>query len=92
MKPGRLVALGLADEAIGSQELVVVAEALPGADEKAARRAIRLRLESILAVTPRRIVFVGAGWLVKSTSGKIGRAENRRKLLALQEADGRRSA
>ena len=59
VKPGRLVALGLADEAIGSQELVVVAEALPGTDEKAARRAIRLRLESILAVTPRRIVFVG---------------------------------
>ena len=92
LKPGRVLAMGLDDEAIGSQELVILAEPGLGTDEKAARAAIRLRLESILAITPKRIVFVAPGWLVKSTSGKIGRAENRRKFLALQDADVRRSA
>ena len=92
LKAGRVLAMGLDDATVGSQELVVVAEPVAGLDPKATRTAIRLRLESILGITPRRIVFVGAGWLVKSTSGKIGRAENRRKFLALQDADARRSA
>ena len=92
LKPGRVLAMGLDDDSVGSQELVVVAEIVPGSDPKATRAAIRLRLESILGITPKRIVFVAAGWLVKSTSGKIGRAENRRKFLALQGADARRSA
>ena len=92
LKPGRVLAMGLDDESVGSQELVILAEAIVGTDEKLARAAIRLRLESILAITPKRIVFVAPGWLVKSTSGKIGRAENRRKFLALQDADVRRSA
>lgn len=92
LKPGRVLAMGLEDEAIGSQELVILAETVPGFDPKAARTAVRLRLESILAITPRRIVFVGPGWLVKSTSGKVARAENRRKFLAEQDIDARRSA
>ncbi len=92
LKPGRVLAMGLDDEGVGSQELVIVAETVPGTDPKATRAAIRLRLESILGITPKRVVFVAAGWLVKSTSGKIGRAENRRKFLALQDADARRSA
>ncbi len=92
LKPGRVLAMGLDDEIVGSQELVILAEASAGADERALRIAIRLRLESILAITPKRIVIVASGWLVKSTSGKLGRAENRRKFLALQDADVRRSA
>ena len=92
LKPGRVLAMGLDDLTVGSQELVVVAETVPGTDPKALRAAMRLRLESILGVTPRRVVFVASGWLVKSTSGKIGRAENRRKFLALQDADAKRSA
>ena len=92
LKPGRVLAMGLDDAAVGSQDLVIVAETGLGFEPKATRTAIRLRLESILGITPKRIVFVGAGWLVKSTSGKIGRAENRRKLLARQDADARRSA
>ncbi len=92
LKPGRVVAMGLDDASVGSQELVIVAETVPGTEAKATRAAVRLRLESILGIAPKRIVFVAPGWLVKSTSGKIGRAENRRKFLALQDADARRSA
>ncbi len=92
LKPGRVLAMGVDDAAVGSQDLVIIAEPGPGFEPKATRSAIRLRLESILGITPKRIVFVDAGWLVKSTSGKIGREENRRKFLARQDADARRSA
>ena len=94
LKPGRVLAMGFDDEATGSKELVIVAETVPGLDAKLIRTAIRVRLESILGITPKKIVFVAPGWLVKSTSGKIARADNRRKVLAWQdesaEAAGRR--
>ena len=83
VKPGRVLAIGLYDEDIGSQQLTVLAETSDDeVDKTVVRTAIRSRLESILGVTPRRIIFIEAGWLVKSTSGKISRGENRRKFLA----------
>ena len=83
LKPGRVLALGLHDEAVGSQQLIILAERSDDrVDPHDVRVGIRNRLEGTLGITPRRIVFVEAGWLVKSTSGKINRGENRRKFLA----------
>ncbi len=82
LKPGRVLAMGLYNEEIGSQALIVVAERDGAADVSSIRADIRARLEGILGIVPRKIEFVQQGWLVKSTSGKINRAENRRKYLA----------
>ena len=83
LKPGRVLALGLHDEAVGSQQLIILAER---SDDRVEPRDIRVgirnRLEGVLGITPRRITFVEAGWLVKSTSGKINRGESRRKFSA----------
>ena len=85
LKPGRILAMGLHDDEVGSQQLIVLAERSDDRIEAMDVRVnVRTRLESVIGVTPRRIVFVEAGWLVKSTSGKISRGENRRKYLAIQ--------
>ena len=83
LKPGRVLALGLHDEAVGSQQLIVLAERSDDESEPGhVRSSVRNRLEGVLGITPKKIVFVEAGWLVKSTSGKINRGENRRKYLS----------
>ena len=90
VKPGRVLAMGLDDEDIGSQQLVVLAETTDQVEARGARVAIRSRLESVLGVSPKKVVFVEPGWLVKSTSGKISRGENRRKFLAEHGAGDKR--
>ncbi len=84
LKPGRVLALGLHDDAVGSQQLIVLAERSDDRVAAGVRTGVRSRLEGVLGITPKRIVFVEAGWLVKSTSGKINRGENRRKYLSDQ--------
>ena len=92
LKPGRILAMGMPDDEVGSQQLIVLAERSDDPVEAwDVRAGVRTRLESIIGVTPRKIVFVEAGWLVKSTSGKISRGENRRKFLACRSGvDGGR--
>ena len=87
LKPGRILAMALDNAAVGSQDLVILVE-LTGEDHDlpAIRGEVRQRLESILGVTPKKVVFVEQGWLVKSTSGKISRAENRRRYVAQVQA------
>ena len=87
VKPGRVLAMSLFDENIGSQQLVVLAETTDQAEARCARVEIRTRLESILGISPKKVVFVEPGWLIKSTSGKISRGENRRKFLAEHGTD-----
>jgi len=74
--PGRCVALGAYNDQTGSQDLVVVAE---GERDPAVARAIRNR---VLAETGFRVTvvrLVDAGWLIKTSSGKISRVENLNK-------------
>jgi acyl-CoA synthetase (AMP-forming)/AMP-acid ligase II len=80
IRPGRVFAFGAYSEAIGTHELVVVAETT-GAETDKARiaKAVRSRLEGALGFVPRKLAFVENGWIVKSTSGKINRGENSRK-------------
>ncbi len=87
LKPGRILAMGLENEAVGSQDLVILAEPSGEAiDSRTIRGEICHRLESIVGITPKKVVFVDQGWLVKSTSGKVSRAQNRRKYLAQAQA------
>jgi acyl-CoA synthetase (AMP-forming)/AMP-acid ligase II len=84
VRPGRVFAFGLYDETVGTRELVVVAERDdPDADATELRKAIRARVHGALGVAPRKVRLVEAGWIVKSTSGKLNRRENSRKYEAV---------
>ncbi|MGE0392712.1 MAG: AMP-binding protein [Vicinamibacterales bacterium] len=82
---GRVAAFGVPDDATGTERLVVLFELAPGvAADAGAATALRVRAhvaqtfnctaDDVRAVPPR--------WLVKSTSGKVARADNRAKYLA----------
>ncbi|WP_417512856.1 AMP-binding protein [Minwuia sp.] len=94
LKPGRAVVLGHEDERVGSQVMLVLAERDPASSHPDAdvRRQISDRLFSVFQVMPRSVELVDPGWLIKTTSGKIGRAANLAKFLEQQSkgrADGR---
>jgi fatty-acyl-CoA synthase len=82
IKPGRVVAIGVFDPVTGSEEAVVLAETLL-TDEGARaelEQAIRKRVFDVLNLTLRRVELAGENVLVKTTSGKISRGENIRRL------------
>lgn len=80
--PGRLVAVGLMNEATMSEEVLVLAECAD--TDPIVRRSILRSLKSTLlrhlnlAV---RAELVAPRWLVKTTSGKIARGENLHRYL-----------
>lgn len=83
LRKGRIVVFGVDSDMTGSEELIVVAEQDPASSAPVAetRSAVsRLVSESFL-VKPRDVRIVEDRWLVKSTSGKISRDENRRRYL-----------
>jgi fatty-acyl-CoA synthase len=81
--PGRIVAFGLADERSGTEGLVILAEATTGENEAP---AIAVRIRNAIAqefdCTPSVVRIVPSRWLIKSSSGKLARGENRDKYLA----------
>lgn len=81
---GRSVALGIYDNTLGTEEIVVVAEA--EREESLAKseeigHEIRNRIVAGLGVAVRRIFLKPPKWIVKSTAGKAARAATREKLL-----------
>ncbi len=83
VKKGRAVVFGVDSDMTGSEELIVVAEQ----DEAAAvpeaelRSAVSRAVSEAFLVKPRDVRIVAERWLVKSTSGKISRDENRKRYL-----------
>ena len=84
VRPGRVVAFGMDSAQTGSEELIVVAERDPASAVPAPqlRQAVSRLVSDQFLVTPRDVRIVEDRWLVKSTSGKISRDENRRKYIA----------
>ena len=84
IKPGRSVAFGVHDEFEGSEGLVVVAELSRGdmPQSRVIRRAVRESIFNAVGIYPSKVLLTEPGWLVKTTSGKISREENRKKYLA----------
>ncbi|WP_422002566.1 AMP-binding protein [Reyranella sp.] len=81
VKPGRVAAISIFNATAGSDVLVVIAEQLEdGAD--ANRAKISEAVFSQIGVTPWDIRIVPSGWLVKTTSGKTSRKENRLRYLS----------
>lgn len=82
--PGRVVAFGLADETEGTERLIVLFERDPSVSDGDAVVALRLRahIAQALNCTAGDVRAVPDRWLIKSTSGKLARADNRAKYLA----------
>jgi acyl-CoA synthetase (AMP-forming)/AMP-acid ligase II len=81
---GRAVAFGVDNADLGTQALVVLAEA--ASEDVLARRAeveaeLRRAVLGQLGIAPRLVRLVPPRWVVKSTAGKVARAANRDKFL-----------
>lgn len=84
--PGRAVAFGLFDERIGSEVIVMVAELqadLNGRTPAEIERELRQQVVAQTEVTLADVRLVEDRWVIKTSSGKIGRADNRKKYLQL---------
>jgi len=81
--PGRVVAIGVMNEAVGSEEAIILAETdAPVEMHQALRREIKRRIYGALELTPQKVLLIPRGSLVKTTSGKISRSENLARYLA----------
>jgi acyl-CoA synthetase (AMP-forming)/AMP-acid ligase II len=89
VKAGRAVAIGHFDARVGSQALIIIAERDPAVavPDAQIRRAISQSVHAIFNVMPRTVHLVDLGWLIKTTSGKIGRAANLQKFLSTQNRE-----
>ena len=82
--PGRTAAVGVPNEQVGTQDLVILAETHehdPAKRDGLGREIFR-RVSQALEITPADVFLVEHMWLRKSTAGKISRAINRDRYLA----------
>jgi acyl-CoA synthetase (AMP-forming)/AMP-acid ligase II len=86
VKGGRVVAFGVFNESLSTEDIYIIAEVTTENINERRRidREIRERLSRQADVTARRIILKDVGWLIKSTSGKMARIANRDKFLAEQ--------
>jgi fatty-acyl-CoA synthase len=89
IKPGRSVVFALHNVGRASSDLVVVAEVGTNVPEDEIRRAIRKRVFDAIGIYPSIVRLVDAGWLIKTTSGKITRGSNMEKFLRAQESSAK---
>jgi fatty-acyl-CoA synthase len=80
---GRCVAAGIDDPALGTQSILVIAETRETQPERRAdlTRRIHTAVAGELDVSLGEVALAEHMWLVKSTSGKLARAENRDRYL-----------
>jgi len=81
--PGRTVAFGIPNEALGTEDIVVICEVdTDDPDEKMRiTREIRTRVAQTTDAIARYVHLVKPKWLIKTSSGKIARSANRQKFL-----------
>jgi fatty-acyl-CoA synthase len=81
-KPGRVVAFGIHEPALGTEALIVIAETEQRACGEAGAQAVTQALLSAYGLSPAEVRFVAPNVLVKTSSGKISREANRARYLA----------
>lgn len=88
--PGRASAFGVFNEAIGTEDVVMVAEV--DTDDPAERQkiadGIRAAVTRGSAIALRYVHVVGKHWLVKTSSGKTARLANKEKFLKEMQERG----
>ena len=82
--PGRVVAFGVFNETLGTEEIAIVAEVDNNDPQERRRIAEEIRQEIARGsdVTLRYSWIVDRKWLIKTSSGKLSRRANRDKFLA----------
>jgi len=81
--PGRVVAFGVFNEIKGTEDVVVIAEIEPaflGREDEITSR-IRAKVTKESAIALRNVHLVKKKWLIKTSSGKIARALNKKKYI-----------
>ena len=81
---GRVIAMGLYNADLGTEDIVVVAEVEQDElleDRLEIESQIRGRIVSAMGLAVRTILLKPPKWVVKSTAGKAGRSATREKLL-----------
>jgi acyl-CoA synthetase (AMP-forming)/AMP-acid ligase II len=81
--PGRVVAFGVPNEQLGTEDIAVICE-VETEDEEAQTqisREIRARIAQTTDTMAHYVHLVGPMWLHKTSSGKIARAANRQKFI-----------
>jgi acyl-CoA synthetase (AMP-forming)/AMP-acid ligase II len=87
IKAGRCVAFGIPNALTGSEGVCIVAESeLAQESHTELVRRIKETVQRHTGLVIAKATVVPLKWLVKTTSGKISRAENRDKFLGLQHA------
>jgi acyl-CoA synthetase (AMP-forming)/AMP-acid ligase II len=88
--PGRLVAFGVEDPDVGTEQVCVIAESeeTTEAGLKRLRRAI-VEAGIGIDVAISRVYLVPPRWLIKSSSGKLSRKANRQRILEADPSPGR---
>jgi fatty-acyl-CoA synthase len=79
--PGRSVAFGVFDERLGSEKIVIVAETEDGANLNDVEKELRAGVVQETEVTLGDLRLVPRGWVIKTSSGKHARSDNREKYL-----------
>jgi fatty-acyl-CoA synthase len=84
VKAGRCAAVAVYDDSVGSERIELIAEREHvDADLDAQLQAdLKHAIADRFPITVARVHLVEQGWLVKTTSGKVSRADNLAKLLA----------
>ncbi len=78
--PGRVVAFGIDDETLGTQQVAVIAETdFEKTDHPALERAIKQAALAI-DVAIRQVALAPPRWLIKSSAGKPSRSANRQRI------------
>ncbi|MBI3723934.1 AMP-binding protein [bacterium] len=89
VKEGRVVAFGVLDDEKGTEDVVVLVESEQHQDPKACtkiERAIKAAGVQRLDCAVERVLVLAPGELVKTSSGKIARADNKRIYLERRKA------
>ena len=81
--PGRVVAFGVYNKLKGTEDVVIIAEIEDEYIEKkeSISEGIRKRVTRESAIALRNILLVDNKWLIKTSSGKIARALNKKKYI-----------
>lgn len=82
--PGRVVAFGIVNEQHATESVIVIAELRGEFDpvrKRATERQIYQTVLTSIGVAPRQVAVVPERWIVKSTAGKISRAETRARFM-----------
>jgi acyl-CoA synthetase (AMP-forming)/AMP-acid ligase II len=81
--PGRVVAFGVYNELKGTEDVVIIAEIEDGFMDKkeSVIEKIRKKVTRESAIALRNILLVDKKWLIKTSSGKIARALNKKKYI-----------